>query len=187
MTRSDLRSQLAALELTGRLAEQSIRERMLALLDSTQDCFFRHSFPGHFTGSALVLSSDGQRVLLHHHRKLDKWMQFGGHCDGEEDVLRVAQREAWEESGVEGLVVKSTEPFDIDIHEIPARPAIGEPAHFHYDLRYLFAAPENATFTVSEESKELRWFTLEEMLALPLDAGLRRLAGKWRFVSRAAL
>ncbi|MEI6351055.1 MAG: NUDIX hydrolase [Verrucomicrobiota bacterium] len=187
MTRTELRSQLAALDLTGRAAEQPTRERMLALLDSTPDCFYRHSFPGHFTGSALVLSFDGRRVLLHHHRKLDKWMQFGGHCDGEEDVLRVAQREAWEESGVEGLVVKSTEPFDIDIHEIPARSAIGEPVHFHYDIRYLFAAPENATFTASEESKELRWFTLEEMLALPLDAGLRRLAGKWRSVLRASV
>ena len=179
MNRSEFRAQLAALELADRPSEQPIRERMLALLDRTPDCFYRHSFPGHFTGSALVVSFDGKRALLHHHRKLDKWMQFGGHCDGEEDVLRVAQREAWEESGVEGLVVKSAVPYDLDIHEIPARPAIGEPVHFHYDVRYLFVAPENATFTASEESKELRWFTLEEMLALPLDAGLRRLAEKW--------
>jgi len=153
---------------------------MLTLLDSTQDCFFRSSFPAHFTGSALVLSTDGRRALLHHHRKLDRWMQFGGHCDGDENILRVAQREALEESGIEGLQVISPLPFDLDIHEIPARPALGEPAHFHYDVRFLLTAPENARFAISEESLEIRWFSLEEMVALPLSAGLRRLASKWQ-------
>ena len=182
MNRAELRAQLAQLDLSGRLAEEPLRARMLELLDLTPDCFHRHSFPGHFTGSALVVSADGARVLLHHHRKLDRWMQFGGHCDGEEDVLAVARREALEESGIEGLAVVSAEPLDLDIHEIPARPAIGEPVHFHYDIRYLFFAPPNAQFTISEESKELRWFTAQEVQALDMDSGLRRLIGKWRAV-----
>ena len=180
MNRTDFRSQLAALDLADRIAEQPHRQRMLDLLDTTADCFHRTSFPAHFTGSALVVSADGSQALLHHHRNLNRWMQFGGHCDGDEDVLRVAQREALEESGVAGLIVASPRPFDLDIHEIPARSA--EPAHFHYDVRWMFIAPENAVFTVSEESHELRWFTPDETRALPLDSGLLRMVTKWEAI-----
>ncbi|MFA6563026.1 MAG: NUDIX hydrolase [Verrucomicrobiia bacterium] len=178
MNRAEFRAQLAALELSGRPAEEPFRQRMITLLDSTAACFLRLSFPAHFTGSALVVSTDGQRALLHHHRKLDRWLQFGGHCDGDEDVLHVAQREAREESGIAGLAAASAQPFDLDIHEIPANG--GEPAHFHYDVRYMFIAQKNAAGTVSEESHALRWFTPKEMLALPLDDGLRRLVAKWQ-------
>ena len=92
MNRTEFRAQLAALDLAKRAEEEPFRRRMIELLDSTPDCFHRTSFPAHFTGSALVVSADGRRALLHHHRKLNKWLQFGGHCDGDEDVLRVAQR-----------------------------------------------------------------------------------------------
>ena len=178
MSRHDLRQQLATLDLSS--PEELVhRGRMLALLE-VPDCFQRSCFPGHFTGSALVVSSDGSRALLHHHRFLDKWLQFGGHCDGDEDVLRVAQREAAEESGIAGLIVPSRRPFDLDIHAIPANPKRGEPAHEHYDLRWMLIAPENAAPVLSDESHDLRWFSPEETLALPIDGGLRRLVEKWQ-------
>lgn len=180
MNRLQLRELLAGLDLAQSPDEESHRQRMLELLDTSPDCFHRTAFPAHFTGSALVVSEDGQRVLLHHHRKLDRWMQFGGHCDGEEDVLRVAQREAWEESGIEELRPEFTHPLDIDIHEIPARPAIREPAHFHFDIRYLFVAPENAQFVLSDESVEIRWYSVTEIESLPLGGGLKRLIRKWQ-------
>jgi 8-oxo-dGTP pyrophosphatase MutT (NUDIX family) len=177
MTRDDLRQQLVDLELEN-ADEARVRERMLALLDGTQDCFFRSAFPGHFTGSALVVDASGSRALLHYHRKLAGWMQFGGHCDGDENLPRVAQREALEESGIEGLILASARPFDLDLHEIPARGQ--EPSHWHYDVRYVLIAPENAAFQISDESLELRWFTPDECDLLPLDSGLRRLVAKWR-------
>ncbi len=180
MSRLDLRQQLAALDLAASAEEATDRDRMLALLDSAPDCFQRSCFPGHFTGSALVVSADGSRALLHHHRFLDRWLQFGGHCDGDEDVLRVAQREAAEESGIEGLIVTSRRPFDLDIHAIPENPRRSEPAHEHYDVRFVLIAPEDAVPTLSQESHELRWFSPDELLALPLDRGLRRLLNKWR-------
>jgi 8-oxo-dGTP pyrophosphatase MutT (NUDIX family) len=183
--RITLRAQLEALDLSSRAEEVSARERMIALLDGTPDCFLRTSFPGHFTGSALVVNADGSRVLLHHHRKLDRWLQFGGHCDGDEDVLRVARREALEESGIDGLIVASARPFDIDIHEIP--PHGTEPAHFHYDVRFMFIAPEAAAPAASHESRELCWFTAADAAALPIDDSLRRMIGKWqRIVARRA-
>ncbi|MEQ1860375.1 MAG: NUDIX hydrolase [Chthoniobacteraceae bacterium] len=178
MTRSDFRQQLADLDLAQRPDEVLFRDRMLALLDLAPDCFLRTSFPGHFTGSALVVSADGSRALMHHHRKLDRWLQFGGHCDGDEHVARVAQREALEESGITGLILASPRPFDLDIHAIPAHGA--EPAHEHFDVRYMLIAPDEAAFALSDESHELRWFTGEETAALDLDSGLRRLIAKWQ-------
>src|SRR5580700_4011377 len=117
MTRAALREQLLSLDLSRRPDEIAARDRMIALLDGTPDCFDRTSYPGHFTGSALVVNADGSRVLLHHHRKLDRWLQFGGHCEGDEDILRVARREALEESGIDGLIAASARPFDLDVHE----------------------------------------------------------------------
>ncbi len=180
MNRQQLRALLAGLDLSRRADEEPVRDRMLALLDTTPGCFRRTSFPAHFTGSALVVNADGSRVLLHHHRKLDRWLQFGGHCDGDEDILRVARREALEESGIPGLIVASERPFDLDIHEIPAHGA--DPVHFHYDVRYMLIAPESASPVISEESRDLRWFSPAELPALPLDESLRRMIRKWQSI-----
>ena len=181
MDRAALHSQLESLDLSQRPDEQPSRTRMCALIKENPGCFQRTSFPAHFTGSALVVNFDGSRVLLHHHRKLDRWLQFGGHCDGDEDILRVARREALEESGIQGLIVASERPFDLDIHEIPAHGA--DPAHFHYDVRFMFIAPESASPVISEESRDLRWFTAEELDSIPLDESLRRMIRKWQAIA----
>jgi 8-oxo-dGTP pyrophosphatase MutT (NUDIX family) len=185
MSRRQLRALLAGMDLSRRADEAPARERMLSLLDGAPDCFARTCFPAHFTGSALVVNADGSRVLLHHHRKLDRWLQFGGHCDGDEDILGVARREALEESGIQGLIVASERPYDLDIHEIPAHG--GDPAHFHYDVRFMLIAPESATPVLSAESRALRWFAPGELDALDLDESLRRMIRKWRgIVARRA-
>ena len=178
MSRLQLRLQLLALEPTP--AEEEFRSRMVALLEAVPDCFQRHCFPAHFTASALVVSADGSRALLNHHRNLNRWMQFGGHCDGDDNLVRVAAREALEESGIEGLIVASAKPFDLDIHQIPENARRGEPAHFHFDVRYVLIAPQDAQFTVSAESHALEWFTPAEMQEMDLDAGMRRLVAKWQ-------
>ena len=115
---------------------------------------------GHVTGSAVLLSPDGGEMLLTHHSKLDRWLQPSGHCDGEADVAQVALREAREESGLAGITLLSPEVFDIDIHEIPANAR--EPAHLHYDLRYLMRAGSRG-FAVSHESRALAWVPLAEV------------------------
>ncbi len=153
---------------------------MLHLLDSQERCFFRDCFPGHFTASALVVSADGGRALLALHRFLNRWLQFGGHCDGEEDVPAVARREAEEESGIVGLVMARGEPFDLDIHPIPENPDRGEPAHLHYDIRFLMVAPEGAQPVASAESHAVEWFTAQKMAFMALDEGTRRMVGKWQ-------
>ena len=149
--------------------EASSLERMRSFLASSPDAFLRSHPPGHFTGSALVCDPQLSRVALTHHRKLDKWLQFGGHADGDENLARVALREAEEESGLPRLRYLDFEealgcphhpvPFDLDIHEIPAR--ANDPAHLHYDVRFLVLSEVQA-LQINEESHQLGWFTLAE-------------------------
>lgn len=173
--RSYLLQQLHELDCS--LEEEFFRSQMINLLHLEENCFYRNCFPSHFTGSALVVSKDGQEVLLTHHKFLNKWLQFGGHCDGEELVLNVALRETREESGIHELTPVFEKPFDIDIHSIPVNSKKNEPEHFHYDIRYVFRAASNSEFIISEESNDLKWFPIKE---LPIcDKGLIRFVKKW--------
>lgn len=132
---------------------------------------------GHFTGSAWLVSADGKRVLLTHHRKLGRWLQLGGHADGDTDLARVALKEAGEESGLGDLVVDEN-IFDLDRHEIPARGE--ESAHWHYDVRFVVRAMGSEDFKVSGESLALAWRSITDLVNdAAADQSLRRMAGKW--------
>lgn len=140
-------------------------------------CFERSNPDGHFTGSAWLVSGDGHRVLLTHHRKLGRWLQLGGHADGERDLASVALREAEEESGLPDLRVEPA-IFDLDRHWIPAREA--EPGHWHYDVRFVVHATGTEAFAVSPESLALAWREVDALAGDPgTDASLARMARRW--------
>lgn len=141
------------------------------------DAFERSNQSGHFTGSAWLISADGMRVLLMHHRKLDRWLQPGGHADGDVDLERVALREAREETGITSLQLEYG-IFDIDRHRIAARAS--EREHWHYDVRYVVRAGADERFVANAESRGLAWRPVVEVAEDgSLDASLRRMAGKW--------
>ncbi|PNS08345.1 NUDIX hydrolase [Solilutibacter silvestris] len=168
-----------ALRIHGRhLPEQSgLAGDYLTLLDEGVPAFVRERLAGHFTGSAWLVSGDGRRVLLTHHRKLDRWLQLGGHADGDTDLRAVALKEAEEESGLTGLTVDEA-IFDLDKHWIPERGDV--PGHWHYDVRYVVHAGADETFAVSEESHALAWREIAALAADPAaDESLRRMARRW--------
>lgn len=161
--------------------EAAVAARIRALVEEHADCFERTCLPGHVTGSAWIASPERDRWLLVHHRKLDRWLQPGGHADGQSDVASVALREAEEETGLKELRLAAEAPLDLDVHVIPARyDAAGqllEPAHEHHDVRFLVIAAAAATPQVSDESHAVRWFTDAELLAATDEESVLRL---WR-------
>ncbi|MEO6711533.1 MAG: NUDIX hydrolase [Planctomycetota bacterium] len=149
------------------------RREMLAFLDEHPlDAHRRSCVPGHLTASALVVDATQQRALLTHHRKLNRWLQLGGHCDGDSNLTAVALREAREESGIEDLAI-DPRLIDLDIHTIPARP--GEAEHLHLDARFVVHAPAGALEVASDESHRLAWIGPSELDLLDSDESVRRL------------
>jgi len=140
--------------------EIAFKEKMLSLL-AYENCFERSLLHAHFTGSAWVIDPEAKKVLLTHHAKLDRWLQLGGHADGECAMGDVAFRELKEESGIDDFKPASDKIFDLDIHGIPAKGEV--PAHDHYDVRYLFQGDADIPLKKNHESKELRWVGFEEV------------------------
>ena len=157
--------------------EAEVARSFAAFLDEAPTVFERIHLEGHFTASSWLVDGSGTRVLLTHHRKLDRWLQLGGHADGVRDFARVALTEAEEESGLTDLIVEA-EIFDLDAHEIPEHK--GVPAHIHYDVRFVVHAGANEDFVVSDESHALAWRAIVSLVEDEhADPSLRRMAEKW--------
>ena len=159
-------------------ADSACRERFLKFVREEPRCFERTRTPGHITGSAWVVDRARDRVILTLHKKLGRWLQLGGHADGEEDVLVVARREAREESGLERVTPLSEEIFDIDIHEIPAFGP--ELPHLHYDVRFIFTAEDDAPLKKTGESKAVSWVPVERIRDFSSERSILRMAEKHR-------
>jgi 8-oxo-dGTP pyrophosphatase MutT (NUDIX family) len=161
-------------------AERADLDRMRALLDGVPDPFTRARYdPGHFTASAFVLAPDGDALFFIHHRKLLRWLQPGGHVDPhDDDILAAARREVEEEVGlVDAQLADGFEGvFDVDIHPIPARR--DEPAHSHFDVRFLFRAPARDVVQAAEETLGGRWLALEEITADSTEPSIERATRK---------
>lgn len=161
--------------------DREMWQRLLAFCGRESQAFGRNPDTGHVTGSAFVMSPDMNSVLLTHHRKLGRWFQLGGHCDGIADVPFVALKEAYEESGLTRIRPLSDQVFDVDIHEIPA--SARECAHLHYDVRYLFQA-EAGEIAASDESHALAWVPLDQLHEVTESPGVLVLREKLaRFLS----
>ncbi|WP_141058327.1 NUDIX hydrolase [Stenotrophomonas rhizophila] len=178
---AELRAQLAAYAQR-HPAHAALVDEFSTLLDDPENPFLRERLAGHFTGSTWLVSADGERVLLTHHRKLDRWLQLGGHADGDRNLARVALKEAEEESGLSGLVLEDGALFDIDKHWIPERRDV--PGHWHYDARYVVRAVGSEQFAISEESLALAWREIRDVAAAVIDApdnddSLPRMAKRW--------
>jgi 8-oxo-dGTP pyrophosphatase MutT (NUDIX family) len=168
-----------------RRAEPGLEAAMLAeffpFIAAHADCLWRTCLEGHLTASAWIVDTSRTHALLLHHRKLDRWLQPGGHVDGEADLLRAAEREAQEETGLRALHVADPEIFDVDRHHIPARGT--EPAHWHFDVRFLLVADSAELLAPSDESREVAWVPLEKIYELNPDESIARLVRKTRRLS----
>lgn len=152
--------------------EKDFFQRFLHFIDTHPDCLER-SNSAHITASAWVINHDRTKALLTHHKKLNLWIQLGGHTEGDANISAVALKEAQEESGIETFSRPIEGIFDIDIfHELPGN------CRIHYDIRYILQAPQNATFQVSEESHNLAWVNLAQLDSYTKERTIHRMAEK---------
>ncbi len=159
--------------------EESRHHREIMTFVTEHSQFHDRSCPqGHVTGSAWVINNSHTHALLLHHKKLNRWLQPGGHIEDDRSVLDTALREAYEESGLTKLLLASESIFDVDIHYIPARKA--EAGHLHYDIRFLLMAGDESQPRVSSESRDGRWFSPEEIIALNEGPSINRMVEKMK-------
>ena len=163
--------------------EEEHLRKVQDFIRTNNDLFSRSNQSGHITGSGFLMNSDLTKLLMTHHKALDKWLQFGGHSDGDKNTMRVAARETMEESGIEDFVSLKDEIADIDVHPIPYNEKKKVPAHFHYDIRFIFTT-DKEKYQVSDESIDLKWFTLEEFKKLEANETQQRFAKKWECLQK---
>ncbi len=135
------------------------QKKILSKIEYQSDILYRDGRPGHLTASTLIIDPENLNILLLYHAKLKRWLQPGGHADGDEDLARVALREAIEETGIATLAL--VEPaIDLDIHLV--NPPDEDP-HEHYDTRFLALAPSDSRIVRNHESEELRWVSPKDL------------------------
>ena len=164
--------------------EATHRDNMIRFVASHRTTWWmRATEEGHVTGSAWIVNRARTHALLLHHIKLDLWVQPGGHLDDTDATPAAgAMREAREETGLSRLTLASEALFDVDIHAIPARPARPgkapiEPAHLHYDVRYLIMS-NDSNVSISEESHAAKWMLLEQLAQPTQERSIGRMAEK---------
>jgi 8-oxo-dGTP pyrophosphatase MutT (NUDIX family) len=165
--REGLLEALASYRASGPDDEEVLR-RVLVFLDEPDP--FRRSHPvGHVTASAVVARPTGDNFLLVFHRKLDRWLQPGGHVESDDpSVFAAALREAREETGIDTFEAPIGDTvLDLNVHAIPAHGT--DPAHLHYDVRFLLTTGDGLV-----PSPGVAWFSPAEVGAADLDGSLAR-------------
>ncbi|MCP4354206.1 MAG: NUDIX hydrolase [Proteobacteria bacterium] len=163
-------------------SEKAFINEIIGFIEGNEDCFERSNSAGHITGSAFLLSPDGNKVLLTHHKKLSRWLQLGGHSGGDSNTWNVALKEAEEESGIDKISFVLKDVFDIDIQTVPTSVKKDVSEHKHYDVRFLLQA-STEDFVISEESNSLEWVTSEDLSQMfqrgETDISIQRMHEKW--------
>jgi 8-oxo-dGTP pyrophosphatase MutT (NUDIX family) len=174
MSRNDLLDKLKEYKAFDR-NEKLMQNRLLSFVHDHSDCYKRELLIGHVTASCWVMNKNKEEVLLIHHVKLDKWLQPGGHCDGNENVYEVAKKELEEETG---LIPTSIDVsiYDLDIHTIPERKGI--PEHEHFDIRFLFTVNKNQRLIHNHETKDMKWMLLKDVDKYTKEESVLRMRDK---------
>ncbi|MGW6401190.1 NUDIX hydrolase [Streptomyces sp. NPDC055134] len=159
----------AVLVLKAYEGQPELRQAYLDHLSAhPEDGMWKACTVGHLTASALVIDPSRGRVLLTLHKKLQMWLQMGGHCEpGDLTLADAALREATEESGIPGLTLLPGGPVRLDRHPIPG------PCTQHLDTQYAAVAPADAVAAISDESLDLRWFPYDEVAGVADDSVVR--------------
>jgi 8-oxo-dGTP pyrophosphatase MutT (NUDIX family) len=142
--------------------EEFYRQQTHAFVSQNLHNFLQDNPQAHLTASAWIVNPARTHALLIFHRKLNKWLQVGGHVEATDESLQsAALREAQEETNLKDLRLVSSTLFDIDVHLIPARHDV--PAHYHHDFRFLLEVEQMVISHIPTEVVDLQWFPMQEI------------------------
>ncbi len=157
--------------------EREHQKFMLDFLESNDVLFSRANLFGHFTASAWITNKSQDQVLMIHHKKLNRWLQPGGHIeDSDQRFYDAALREALEETGIKNIEPASNQIFDLDVHKIPERKEI--PAHYHLDVRFHFYGDPLEVLQPNEEVSNIQWVPIESLIAEKPESSIFRMIEK---------
>ena len=145
------------------IEEEGFVIQILDFIEKHKENIGRENPDGHLTASAWILNESKSKVLLIHHKKLNRWLQPGGHIEVEDSSMaNAALREALEETNLKSIQFLNKSIYDIDVHLIPARKT--EKEHYHLDFRFIFIADEKEIAQHSDEVKDMKWVELSTLI-----------------------
>lgn len=149
--------------------EEKDKQVMLKYLDTFDNLLTRENEFAHFTASNWIVNKQKTKVLMIYHNIYKSWSWTGGHADGEENLLKVALKEAQEETGLQNLKVLSNGIYGLQILTVDGHVKRGKyvSAHLHLDCCFLIEADENDMIRIKEdENSGIKWVDIDESLKI---------------------
>lgn len=146
--------------------EEKDKELILTAIKSFNNLFTRENPIMHFTSSGYIINKTGDKVLMIYHKIYDSWGWTGGHNDGDCDSLRVAIKEAKEETGLKDINIVTDNIFSIDVLTVNGHIKNGKfiSSHLHLNLTYLLEGSENEKLIVNEEETNgVKWILIKDL------------------------
>ncbi len=156
--------------------EERDKELILGALLREENVFSRENTLCHMTASAWITSPDRTKVLMAYHNIYDSWSWLGGHADGDTDLLRVALKEAKEESGLRTVRPLMRDIFSLEVLTVDGHMKKGKyvSSHLHLNLTYLLEGDDREMVHAKEdENRGVRWFSPEDAVAASSEPWFR--------------
>jgi 8-oxo-dGTP pyrophosphatase MutT (NUDIX family) len=148
----------------------SLETFIYALKQSKNTIYNRENLVGHIASSAFLINREHSKVLMAHHNTFKTYSWFGGHADGDTDLLYVAKKEVSEEAGIsydQIRVLLDGKIADVTVIDYPEHFKKGKyvSCHLHYNVTYLFEISENTEVRIKpDENSDIKWFDLDDVI-----------------------
>ena len=162
--------------------EESDQKLMLTYLDAFTDVLTRENKIGHFSASSWIVNKERTKVLMIYHNIYKSWAWTGGHADGDEDLLRVALKEAEEETGIKNFKVLSNKIAGLEILSVDYHMKRGKfvSTHVHLNCTFLLEADEKEKIRIKEdENSDIKWVDIDKAIELTSEEKMRAIYEKY--------
>ena len=156
--------------------EEVEKNIMLKFINDFDDVLTRENVYGHFTSSAFVLNKERTKILMVYHKIYDSWAWTGGHCDGDNNLLYVAMKEAKEETGIKNVKPILNDIYSLELISVRGHIKKGKyvASHTHFNVTYLLEADEKEEIHIKEdENIGVKWFPIDEILDATSETWVR--------------